>query len=114
MVEGFCTECGAEIESFEGLDKCPKCGTRGIPCANKNQAKVDINIHELRILCMWAEGYVQQMKDEFEQARSAKVVRAIASRLLKQLPEGTILLLSDEIEEIRKKGFDVETSFLGI
>ena len=112
-MEGFCTQCGASIESFENLKACPKCNTKSIPCSYKNQVKVDINIHELRILCMWAERWVSAAKNEQEQASMAASIRGIVTRLTPQVPEGTKLLLSDEFQAL-KKDFDVETNMTTI
>ena len=110
MAEGFCTHCGQVIETFEGLSHCPKCGTAGVPCDYKNQTKVSINTHELRILCIWAERWVMEMKNERDQMNSAAALRGITGRLLPQLPSGTCLLLSDELEGLKKEGLDVETN----
>lgn len=113
MSEGFCTVCNAVIESFNGLKCCPSCNTKSVPCSNKDQVTVSINIHELRILCMWSEQWVMKMRDEQEQASSAKTIRAIVHRLSKQIPKNSCLLLSDEIEEL-KKDHDIDTNFVTI
>ena len=113
MAEGFCTKCGFVIESFKGLTGCPSCGTtKSIPCDNKNQVNVNINIHELRILCIWAERWVGTFK-EYDQAQSGEVLRSIVKRLLKQLPKGTSLLLCDEVKELKKE-YDVQTNILDL
>lgn len=118
MAEGFCTQCGKEIESFEGLDRCPFCNTTSIPCDFKNQVNVSINTHELRILCIWAENHVHNVSDEQEQASMATTLRSICDRISKQLPEErkVCLLLSDEVKEIKKRYGDenVESDVLDI
>lgn len=113
MAEGFCTKCGIEIESFDGLKCCPGCNTQDVPCAYSNQHNVSINVHELRILCMWTEFWVNSVKDEQMQAGMAHTLRSIAQRLLKQLPQGTALLFSDELSQV-KKHYDVESNILPI
>jgi len=114
MAEGFCIKCGVEVESFEGLSCCPACKTVYSPCCFRDQMNVNINIQELRVLCMWAERWVNVMKNEQTQATSAEVLRSIATRLSKQLPKETCLLLSDELKAIKDKGLDVESSFIDL
>ena len=102
---GFCTLCSTSIESFEGLTECPRCGTKGIPCDFKNQVDVTVNIHELRILCMWAENWANQIQNE-----APEVVYGIVHRLRQQLPEDAQLTMLDELTGLRKEGIDFETN----
>lgn len=105
MPEGFCTKCGYGIESFKDLDRCPKCGTEGIPCAAVNQVSISINLQELRVLCMWAEFHVSAMKSEQSQAQCAEVLRAIVQRIKKQIPpdKKVDLLFSEELNGIKRQ-----------
>lgn len=114
MAEGFCTQCGKDIESFEGLSDCPHCHTSSVPCSYDRQVKVDINIHELRVLFMWAERYVMDTRDEQQQAQMAHTLRSIEGRVSKQIPKNTKLFLSDELGQLRSDGFDVETNMTEI
>jgi predicted Mrr-cat superfamily restriction endonuclease len=115
MAEGFCTKCGFEVESFEGLDRCPKCGAEDIPCATVNQRDISINLQELRILSMWAEFYVSSIKSEQSQAHCAEVLRAIVGRIKKQIPKDKIdLLFSEELQKMKNDGNDIETNFTPI
>lgn len=95
---GFCTHCGHEVESFEGLTGCPTCGTTGVPCAYENQVDININWHELRILVIWAENYQRSLKDAGD-----RVVYAIARRLQAQHPDKPALSLAGELGEISKR-----------
>jgi len=106
MTEGFCTRCGFKIETFKGLGACPRCGTKGIPCLSENQVNVSINVHELRVLCIWAENWALAHADVDED-----VVYAIALRLRRQLGEkDTSLTLADELRALRDAGYDVDTN----
>lgn len=102
-MEGFCTHCGFQIEKFEGLRECPKCGTTGVPCKHEDQVEVSINLHELRILCIWAENWGQEIN-------GPDVVYSIANRLKKQLPEKTSLTLADEFIGLKDQGIDFKTN----
>lgn len=96
---GFCTSCGFEVESFEGLDKCPSCDTDGIPCKWSNQIDININWHELRILVMWAEfHWNKSIKDG-----NANPIYSIVERIRKQHPERIStnpLTLASEVQQI--------------
>src|SRR5262245_13890414 len=104
MSQGFCTECSGVIETFEGLSSCPHCGTKGLPCSNDKQVTVSINTHELRLLCIWAENWQAKLDPP------STVVYAIARRLKKQLPEGTLLTMRDEFQALRDAGFEFTTN----
>jgi hypothetical protein len=112
--EAFCTSCGTSVPKLDGLERCPSCGDKGYPCLWSEQTTVSVNIHELHVLCVWAERWVNIMRDEHMQASCAKSLRAIVSRLLGQLPKETILLLCDDIKAIKDKGLDVESNFVDI
>lgn len=103
MSEGFCTNCSAVIESFEGLTRCPFCGDNGVPCSNANQVNVSVNIHELRVLCIWAENYERTLTDP------KGTVYAIARRLKKQLRPDVVLTMRDEFQAMRDIGIKFET-----
>ena len=116
--EGFCNACGFKVKSFEGLEKCPQCGTTGIPCSYDNQVNISINIQELRVLAVWAEQWASNAKDEKEQHQMAIVLRSIQKRINDQLqPLGKkIPMLSDEIQGLKDKFGDdnVETNMTRI
>lgn len=118
MAEGFCTQCGKQIESFESLDRCPFCKTTSVPCALKNQVDININTHELQILCMWAEKHLYSVKDEQMQASMSTTLRSICNRISKQLPEKRKinLLICDEVKDLKKEFGDenIESNILDI
>ena len=114
MADGFCIKCGTVIESFDGLASCPTCKTTSIPCSYDEQVTINLNLHELRILCMWSERWVNVMRDEQIQAESAVVLRAIVSRLKTQIPEDANLLLCDDAKAVKDQGLELDFSFLDI
>lgn len=114
MADGFCIKCGTVIESFDGLASCPTCKTTSVPCSYDEQVKVELNLQELRILCMWSERWVNVMRDEQTQAESAAILRALVSRLKKQIPQGANLLICDEVSAVKEHGLEVDSSFLDI
>lgn len=115
--EGFCTLCGLIIKSFEGLSNCPACKTESIPCGFENQLNITINQQELRILVIWAERWVGEMKDEPMQHNSARILRAILHRINEQLPDNhKVQMLSQEINDLKKMDnvSDVQTNLLDL
>lgn len=115
-MDGFCTSCNAQIKSFDGLSACPTCGTANTPCAFENQFTISINHQELRILIIWAENFVQSLK-ELDQHRAAKTLNAILNRINKQLPTNKqVMSLSNEINDLKKMlGPDnVQTNFVNL
>lgn len=99
---GFCTDCGHKIASFDGLNGCPACDSRGIPCASENQVSVSVNWHELRILVIWAENWQRRHT-------LGRTVYAIAKRIESQHPEQPCLTLASELGEIAKK-YDMQVT----
>jgi len=92
---GFCTHCRIRIEDFEGLSKCPNCGTSSIPCADTDQIDININWHELHLLCCWAERWGQHIE-------SAGSVYSIAQALEEQFPDRGPLTFAGEVNELKK------------
>lgn len=109
-MSGFCVDCGWHVDSFDGLEVCPQCGSKGVPCADEYQIKASVNWHELRILCIWAERWAHQ------HAGGAGTVYAIAGRLMTQFPALPSLTLAGEVREIQDYfGRDqVETNIPGV
>ena len=93
---GFCTRCGTEVESFEGLSACPACGTRGVPCAWADQVDVSVNWHELRCLVMWAERWTGS-SDDPGMKQAHYVVYQIARRIAAQYPGRAPLTFAGEM-----------------
>lgn len=84
---GYCTECGHEVESFDGLDACPVCGTRGIPCSWSDEVAVTINWHQLRCLIMWAENWARNTDEPSARSGMRKVLNGIVGKIERQHPE---------------------------
>lgn len=101
-----CTGCSAEFsdEELQGRTSCPACGTDSVPCDIADDVAIDINWHELRILCMWATNYAVSMK----KPNSSTSLRNIISRLEAQYPTRTKLTLAGELAQLRDKGYTLE------
>lgn len=104
-----CTRCYSEFTEaqIEGAAGCPKCGTLGIPMHPREDALVRVNVHELRVLCIWAENYAvhvdNQNLDNAKHESMKETVNLIASRLRSQLRTQGLdkaLTLSAEIKEL--------------
>lgn len=102
----WCTDCGVRLRQSEIKGwGCPKCGSQGIPCAPDKDVMVEVNWHELHILCVWAENWAARCKanhgpDDDSAERMPRTVAAIASRLQHQWPDLGALTLSGEIAEL--------------
>jgi hypothetical protein len=98
---GFCTECGHEVEGFEGLDRCPACGSVGVPCAWSQQVNLSVNWHELRVLVIWAENWARHHKRS--DPSLSRTVYSIAARLQRQYPGRTPLTLAGELGQLAEE-----------
>lgn len=104
----WCTDCGVRLRQDEiKWWGCPKCGCEGIPCSPEKDVFVQVNWHELHILCCWAEFWAEHSAARPGHADSAdmmsKTVHAIARRLEHQWPDFGALTLSGEIVELPEK-----------
>ena len=112
----WCADCGVRLreDEIKGWG-CPKCGSQGIPCDPAKDVTVEINWHELHILCVWAENYAARCKENPNADDSAagmpRTVAAIASRLQHQWPDLGALTLSGEIaglpEQLAEQGIEI-------
>lgn len=96
-----CTRCETEFtdEELEGVNCCPKCGTKGIPCSTKHDVTIKINWHELQILCNWAT-FWSNTKSFSEDSK--QTLKTIVKRLERQNPEGLgPLTLEGEVRELQ-------------
>jgi hypothetical protein len=93
---GYCIECGHEVDTFDGLDSCPACGSTSIPCAWSNEVTITVNWHALRILVIWAENW-QRAKTQ------SRTVYSIAKRIKAQHPDLGPLTLAEELGEVAEK-----------
>lgn len=112
----WCTACGARFtaDEIKGWG-CPKCQDQGIPCGTDKDVKVEVNWHELHILCVWAENFAQSCTQKDPQANKnmPRTVSAIARRLQNQFPDFAQLTLSGEIADLpvalQKSGIKIGT-----
>ncbi|MFT4115441.1 hypothetical protein [Bradyrhizobium sp.] len=112
----WCTLCGARFtqDEIKGWG-CPKCSNQGIPCACDKDTTVEVNWHELHILCVWAENWAHRSMGHPSSDPSSKqmdqVVHAIARRLQAQHPTFGHLTLSGEIAalpaDLAQKGIEI-------
>lgn len=95
-----CVQCESEftLESLEGAKACPKCGTKSVPMDTEKDVTVRINVHEIRILTIWASNWADQFCERTQQ----KTLAAIIQRLNAQLP-GTPLTMRQEIGAIQEE-----------
>lgn len=111
---GFCTSCGFKIKEFDDkITECPNCASKTIPCHYNHQIDVNINWHELRILCIWAE---QWGNKEVQDDGGASSIYSIAQRIQEQFPDMTKnlpLTLAAEVQNMGKE-FKLETNIKGV
>lgn len=110
-MSGFCTLCSHHVDSFDGLESCPNCGTKKTPCKDSNQVEIKINMHELRILGIWAENWACNTEDNPEHMK--EIVYAILHRVKKQLPENLSkipLSMGEEFMQLKESDVKFETS----
>lgn len=95
-----CTECRNEYSDAELANAmiCPGCGTAGIPMAINQDVTININWHELRILCMWASNHAATFTGE--SARSQKALASIIRSIRTQFPEMPGLTMAEEIQDL--------------
>jgi hypothetical protein len=103
-------------KEVEELNACPNCGTTNVPMRIEHDLEIKINIHELRILGIWAENHAvacdQRNQDTPGYESMKKTVNVIADLLEKQIQEKTgrfvPLTLTHELKELtgelQKKG----------
>jgi hypothetical protein len=97
-----CTHCYAEFSDaeLEGVDCCPNCQTKGLPCLIADDVTVAINWHELRILGMWADNWSHKPGIPED---SKNIVARILERLEKQHPDKTPLTLAGEVRKLQEE-----------
>jgi hypothetical protein len=99
----WCTDCGIRLRQVDIKGwGCPKCGSQGIPCAPDKDVFVEVNWHELHILCCWAEFWAAKHADSDDESsqKMPKTVRAIARRLEQQWPNMGALTLGGELADL--------------
>ena len=102
MKTARCVRCSIEYSDEElnqiNPDKCPNCGTPGLPMSISQDVSVPINWHELRILTIWASNWAEQLDDD------CKIdLMAILKRLDKHRPKGgAALTIVGEFKELQQ------------
>lgn len=101
-----CTTCRAEFDQSEteGASACPRCGSTGVPMWVSDDVTIKINLHELRILSIWADNWAREKCDQDVQEMLDAVLRALG----RQLP-GVSLTMEAEFQRLADAlGSDVE------
>lgn len=112
-----CVRCyeGFTAEQIEGATGCPKCGSKGLPMSPRNDAMIAVNVHELRILGIWAENHAvtedNKQLDNAHREQMKDTVNAICDRIRQQLAAQGLdapLTLSAEVKQLQQAGIGVE------
>ena len=92
-----CTTCRSEFSDVEveGHSSCPNCKSVGVPMSIEQDVTIKINLHELRILTIWADNWARQECNE----DSVAALNGIVNALREQHP-GVALTMSDEYQEL--------------
>ena len=110
IISARCVKCNGVFSKEETIGKiaCPACGTKSLPVNPEDDVTIKINIHELRILGIWAENYaVISDNKELDNAYHESLkdtVNAITQRIrrqLKKLEKDCPLTLSQEMEDLQ-------------
>ena len=113
-----CVQCRVEFSRKE-LEKstnrgdmgCPSCKTVGIPMEISEDAAININWHELRILSIWAERWASHCEaKEGNTASMLKVVYCIIKELQEQHNDKAPLSMSGEIKQLKEEYGEVEVT----
>lgn len=105
-----CLACNAEFteKQIAKAVACPACGSKSTPCSPQEDVTIKINVHELRILGIWAENYAalkdNEQLDNPQWESMVKTVNIICDRILDQFPEErkTSLTLTAEVRQVNK------------
>ncbi len=109
-----CTDCRAEFtsEEIKFVSCCPACQSQATPMSISDDVSIKINLHELRILGIWAYNYATRCDDEQQDNPSRKSARATLQSILapiheqlKALGKDAPLTLEEELSELRRSPF---------
>jgi DNA-directed RNA polymerase subunit RPC12/RpoP len=112
-----CVRCATEFSDAEtvGATACPKCGCKGLPMRINHDVTIRVNVHELRILGIWAENHAVHMDnqhlDDAHREPMKDTVNVICDRLQAQLREQgkeMPLTLTREFQEVKKAHPNIE------
>lgn len=106
----ICSKCSAQFDADrldDTVTACPECGARVLPMSEDNFVNIRINIHELRVLGIWAENYASikdhENLDNPNHEDMRELIDAITNRIRKQLPDPSMpLTLFQEFEQLRE------------
>lgn len=106
-----CTDCRAELSYNDlqvGGNCCPKCGSVSVPMNLWDDVEIKINVHELRILSIWAFNYARKVDDESADdpnhpsaRRTIKAILASIHPQLEAVGRDRPLTLEEELQELR-------------
>src|SRR6185369_1725272 len=105
-----CVRCNKSFteEELKGASCCPGCGTKDIPCDPKKDASILINVHDLRIMGIWAENYANSVDnkhlDDVNHSSLKELITIITDRIEVQLKaQGlyTPLTLVKELKQLQ-------------
>ncbi len=106
-----CVQCNTSFtaEQIVGVFGCPSCGSKGVPMDPKQDVTVAINVHELRILGIWAEHYASDVDhkhlDDVSHEPLRPTVAAICARLegqLRAVGQWMPLTMAAELKQLRE------------
>lgn len=98
-----CTLCRVEIPENEipqDASCCPQCGSKGLPQFVDHDVDIRINWHDLRVLCIWAKNWEDQMISR-GQYDDPSVIDAISRQISKYRPsDAASLSIFGELQEL--------------
>lgn len=106
-----CMRCSASFTEaeLEGHSRCPKCASKGVPMSPSQDVTVRVNVHELRVLGIWAEHYASRADhaqlDNAAHEPLVETVHLICDRLEAQLREKDKwmpLTMAGELKQLRE------------
>lgn len=106
-----CVKCNHSFTEaeIEGASACPYCGSRSLPMDPAQDVTIAVNVHELRILGIWAENHAVQCDnhhlDDAHYEAMKDTVDMIVTRIeeqLRALGKHAPLTLSREIGELKR------------
>jgi hypothetical protein len=103
----LCREEFSENDVTPETTCCPNCKTKSLPMAMEEDVTIKVNIHELSILCSWAEFYAQSLVEEADSPHAREMVKLVdilAQQLESQLGDKwRPLTLSRELKDIKEE-----------
>lgn len=100
-----CTTCSAEFtdEEIQSANCCPSCKTTGLPMDMAQDATININWHELRILTIWASNWAAEKCDKSAQNALENIIKRLEPQRKSGWPALTLLGEIKELPEALKE-----------